>query len=195
MISNAILSSFLVNTNILCFITTGPSKPGNSEVYVICKSYHGQDHLGAAFMDLVLKSTVTAEFRDPVISMHSIPVQFFSKIMQCEEFFISRQIEAIKHNIKTFENVSKGMRNYLHRAKKFICDEFVTRFGLEKLHIKDHLSSSGGKLDGGVPARYTKTHSHNFLSGNFYERQMKKSIHWNDRIKKEGDLFVSSLNF
>ena len=79
----------------------GPSKPGNSEVYVICKNYFGQDKLGPDFMETAMRSTITQNYTDPLLPAEEIPIEFLSKLIDCEEFFICRQIDAIKSNMKT----------------------------------------------------------------------------------------------
>eukprot|EP00794_Sanderia_malayensis_P015800 gene15800-17393_t len=165
----------------------GPSKPGNSEIYVVCKDFYGLENLSQGFIDIVMKCTVTKDYTEPLIEDKCMPKDFMDRIIECEEYFICHQTEAIQANIKAFTNISKGKKWFVQHAKDFFSEEFIKKFQLEPIESKDHIAYSSTNRKSTVANHYTKEHSHNFHVGNFYERQSKKKVQWSEKLQLEDE--------
>ncbi|KAL1474816.1 hypothetical protein MTO96_020461 [Rhipicephalus appendiculatus] len=78
------------------------SKPGNSEVYVVCKSFRGEaltaDHV-TALTNLVADRRALC-----VCGVEDLPADFVSQVEECAQYFKELQERTIRENIQWFQN-------------------------------------------------------------------------------------------
>lgn len=178
------------------FSPLGPSKPGNSEVYIVCKGFVGLDALGEDYFKTVMQRTKVPDFVTPLVPLRDIPETFLSHLVECEEFFIRCQIFTIHSNIDSFKNISKKKRTILNEVKGKICQQFIDNFDLKRIDSKNHVYCKELTRNRKLSSRYTKEHRHNFVTGNFYERIEKNKAAWIERAKSDGIIYTYiSLSF
>lgn len=127
-----------------------------------------------------MQRAIISDFSTPLIPIENFQEEFLSRLVECEGFFIRHQIRAINSNIDSFRNVSKKKRYKIHQIKSQICDEFIENFNLKPLEEDNHVCKKYGRQI--IPGPYTGEHTHNFASGNFYERAERRIASWTQRI-------------
>uniref|UniRef100_A0A2S2NAT7 Cap-specific mRNA (nucleoside-2'-O-)-methyltransferase 2 n=1 Tax=Schizaphis graminum TaxID=13262 RepID=A0A2S2NAT7_SCHGA len=136
------------------------SKPGNSEVYVVCKGYRGR----SAAMPYVQAYYTDDRRRRPsqgggtcMFPLSLVPVEFRQRLYECAKHFADMQMRTIDDNV-----VALPVRGELYRQMKpvqaSICLEFIIRLCLRPIRYKRELTSVslnnfGYKNNRGEPVR------------------------------------------
>ena len=135
-----------------------------------------------------MQRTKQPDFNTPLIPIDNVEEEFLSKLIECEEFFIHHQRQAINENIYTFKKrITPNERHKKNKLKGKISQQFIDYFDLKRLDDDNHISRASGKQP--VPDYYTGEHSRNFSFGNFYERTEMKNASWTKRIDIDGITF------
>lgn len=122
------------------------SKPGNSEVYVVCTGYRGRRVAGPFvrkfFADCRRDNMVATMF-----PLSQIPARFRTQLIECSEYFSRNQIQTIESNI---DAAAAGpdcrLRRYcdMEAVQRSVCREFVVRYGLQPIRRDQRLMTTGG---------------------------------------------------
>lgn len=111
------------------------SKAGNSEVYVVCTGYKGRS-LAIPFV----KSFFSDNHENAMFSLSEIPNDFRTELRECCKYFSDLQIQTIENNIKTLSQREVYYRE-MDVMQSFVCNEFITRYGLRPIRFNQELMS------------------------------------------------------
>lgn len=113
------------------------SKPGNSEVYVVCTGYLGRT-LALPFIRLFFSNV---QQKNAMFVLSQIPCDFRARLLECSTYFSNLQIQAIESNIDAL----------LHKEERYcemeflqwsVCREFIIRYGLRPIRYNQELMTS-----------------------------------------------------
>ncbi|XP_073846114.1 cap methyltransferase 2 [Musca autumnalis] len=165
------------------------SKRGNSEVYVICIDYQKNNEQLKKILPKLREKLNGDNVLLPLFPKASLPKTF---VMQHEimcRFFMNCQTNAIESNIYSFEiKQSKVNIKRLQALRTLVCDEYFTRYKVEKLPEElKILYKYNATIDKGYKTQiYHGSHS---------EREMQKGITMEEQIfqlhKQLNDLYKS----
>ena len=142
-----------------------------------------------------MQRTNSSDFASSLIPLEDIPDCFLSKLLECEEYFIRHQIQAIHSNISSFEQLPGKRKKFINGQKDLICKMFVKNFDLRPLGSNQTVTYMKGASPDKIPSSYCKEHSHNYTSGNFYERLQQKRSTWLERANLDGnEIYFSCKN-
>lgn len=117
------------------------SKPGNSEVYVVCTGYRGR----SSALPFVRKFFSAGDHAAAATFPSSqIPSGFRAQLLECSKYFSDMQIRAIERNI---DALSPDRRERCYRETEAlqwsVCQEFVARYGLRPIRFSRQLGVNG----------------------------------------------------
>ena len=152
------------------FIKPGPSKPGNSEVYVVCEVFSKENCLKSQLFKIFVDAAMNNKMLEADI-FDKIPKTFVNDIMKYVEIFTVRQIHEIKKNLETFKNNNHLIpREELKEIKDYIAKRFLKEFSVYP--IKDVVAPSFVmKMKHGL--FYDRSTASNFKRGSYNERIQK----------------------
>lgn len=113
------------------------SKPGNSEVYVVCTGYLGRT-LALPFVRVFF---LNDQQTNAMFILSQIPCDFRAGLLECSTYFSNLQIQAIESNIEAL----------LHKEERYcemetlqwsVCREFIIRYGLRPIRYNQELMTS-----------------------------------------------------
>lgn len=106
------------------------SKPGNSEIYLICLSFRGQEEI-KPYLN-ILKKYYETGITLAMIRKNDIPHSFIEQIIEYANYFKSFQCDEILNNMKLFETIDND-DFYLKRLKSAVTHYYIENFKLRKL--------------------------------------------------------------
>lgn len=111
------------------------SKRGNSEVYVVCLNYKKKTtNLAEILEKMKDKLNLQNSLLWPLFAKSCLPLDFLRQHEICCRIFMNHQINAIQHNIYTYEiRPHKMIIKRLQNLRKAICNEFYKRYNIQKL--------------------------------------------------------------
>jgi len=113
------------------------SKPGNSEVYVVCLDYCRNL---TTELQTVLYGVYNSNSPDKaIIPLEMIPEDFIDRLLECQTFFIDKQKEEIMDNIRLFQFMSQRDKKHLYFVRNQALEQYFTKFNVEPL-LKGMLS-------------------------------------------------------
>ena len=115
-----LLANLFRKINIIKPVT---SKPGNSEVYIVCTDYNG---ISDADADLLVKSPPTSLIYSP----DTIPKDFLNFLFSTMTSIVNRQSHVIEQNIDWFNNRYKMNAQKIYATKDFVSKEFIKKYGI-----------------------------------------------------------------
>lgn len=118
------------------------SKPGNSEVYVVCKGYRGRS---------VAMPYVQAYYADDqhrkvglggacMFPLSLVPVEFRRKLFECAEHFAHMQIRTIDANVDGLQR-REALYREMKSVQESMCQEFMARLNLRPIRYTQELTS------------------------------------------------------
>ncbi|VVC24978.1 Adrift-type ribose 2-O-methyltransferase domain,Ribosomal RNA methyltransferase FtsJ domain,S- [Cinara cedri] len=123
------------------------SKPGNSEVYVVCTGYLGRE----TALPFIRKFFAANASISPGVSdtmamfpLSQIPSEFRTELRRCSEYYSRLQIETIENNIKALSCKEDSYRE-IETRQWSVCINFVARYGLRPIRYNQELMSSSYK--------------------------------------------------
>lgn len=103
------------------------SRPGNSEIYIVCTGYNG---ISDEMADTLVKSSPTSLIFVP----ESIPTDFLNFVTHTMTSIVDRQSRVIEKNIDWFNNKYKMNAQKMYTTKDFVAREFIKKYGIKKLN-------------------------------------------------------------
>lgn len=113
------------------------SKPGNSEVYVVCTGYSGR----SLALPFVQKFFSTDDHANAMFPLLQIPSDFRTELLECSKYFSDLQIKMIENNIDALSHKERCYRE-MEALQWSVCKEFVVRYGLRPIRYNRELMSS-----------------------------------------------------
>lgn len=104
------------------------SKPGNSEIYLVCQGYHG---ISDELIEQLVHCSPTTLLFDPNI----IPSSFTNFLNESMMSIVNRQIKIINQNISWFQNKYKMNADKMYAAKDFALREYIKKYQIKKIKI------------------------------------------------------------
>ena len=164
----------------------GPSKPGNSEIYVVCqkfsKQYCLESSLFSTFIDAALKKDISLA----VVDFVKVPEHFLSKVKGYVEMSCSIQRETIENHIETYEDLSVKKREEIKFVKHYIAERFLREY---KITPPDEYISSALMMKTKYGSFYDKTASVSYKKGSYNERLSSKECFVD--LKKDSEETIS----
>ncbi|XP_066294233.1 cap-specific mRNA (nucleoside-2'-O-)-methyltransferase 2-like [Branchiostoma lanceolatum] len=155
------------------------SKSGNSEVYVVCVGYSGQEAL-AGHMDKLMSNFKPASHENDLFPCNALPATFTSQLVSCCRQFTELQCETIRENLRLFEAMSEEEAEHIRQARECCAQEYVHRYQLRPIR-KDY------RIYTEAPGRSNFTSDlRKKLQGSFNERQQQALLPWAQKILQEG---------
>jgi cap2 methyltransferase len=106
------------------------SKPGNSEIYVICNDFCGTECIPDKYFDSLVQCPPTSMLFSPEI----VPKQFIAFVVKTMSDIVNRQIDVIEMNIKLFHSKYNINGPKIHVSKDFAYNEYIKRYGIQKMN-------------------------------------------------------------
>ncbi|XP_017764342.1 PREDICTED: cap-specific mRNA (nucleoside-2'-O-)-methyltransferase 2 [Eufriesea mexicana] len=159
-----ILSCCFRNVNVIKPVT---SKEGNSETYVVCTNFKGPTFISPYLEKL--RDHYEYGPKQAIFSKHDIPCEFINTIVECTEFFKSKQLLVIMDNIDTFHYIDPKILQNLKQMQCLVADKYVRDYNVKKLKKGEIV---GNKVILGKS-----------VSINQYKRSLQGS--YNERCKKQ----------
>ena len=156
------------------------SKPGNSELYIVCLEFMGRNAI-KDYLPVLHKNFSENVFDSRnMFFVNDIPKSFIDELQDCAYMFTTLQSETIRRNISLYENPTY---EDAHRASKG--RELCTFMWTDKMDVK--YIRDACRLHPGL-----KFKSQNFTpfystrqTGNFYERLEQMGLPWRQRVELE----------
>lgn len=105
------------------------SKPGNSEIYIICDDFCGTECIPDQYFDSLVQCPPTSILFSPDI----VPKQFVAFITKTMTDIVNRQIDVIETNMKLFHNKYSMNGQKIHAAKDFAYAEYIKKYHIQKM--------------------------------------------------------------
>lgn len=116
------------------------SKPGNSEVYVVCKGYRGR----SVAIPYVQAYYANDRKPDPggasMFPLSLVPVEFRQRLLECAEHFAHMQMRTINANVDGL-SCKEALYREMKPVQASMCREFMSRFGLRSIRYTQELTS------------------------------------------------------
>lgn len=119
------LSTLFKKINVIKPVT---SKPGNSEIYLVCSGYQGVS-------DQVADTLVKSSPIDLIYTPTSVPKDFLGFLTFTMNSIVNRQSHVIEQNIDWFNNKYKMNTQKIYATKEFVAREFIKRYDIKKLLV------------------------------------------------------------
>ncbi|ESP01692.1 hypothetical protein LOTGIDRAFT_139267 [Lottia gigantea] len=117
---------YLLNTTFkqVSVFKPSTSKPGNSEVYIICEHYTAQ-----------LTSDTFQQIFDNEFEVNKplYPESFLKQHVSCCQQFVNYQIEAIEVNIHTYKKLTTEDERWQTSLKEYCQELFITKYNLRRI--------------------------------------------------------------
>lgn len=149
------------------------SKEGNSEVYIVCLDFKGQDYIRpylSAMRQYYENGTVLALFRKI-----DIPNSFIEQIVNIGQFFKYQQCQVIIKNINTFDCEDY---TWVKKIKRAAADYFIVNCGLQRLDTEDLAIVGAGILSGA----YCQVMDNRIFYNSYNDRQKKDHMTPRERL-------------
>ncbi|XP_035685398.1 cap-specific mRNA (nucleoside-2'-O-)-methyltransferase 2-like [Branchiostoma floridae] len=155
------------------------SKSGNSEVYVVCVGYSGQETL-AGHMDKLMENFKPAGHENDLFPCETLPTTFTSQLVSCCRQFTELQCETIQENLRLFDAPSEEMAEHIRQARECCAQEYVHRYQLRPIRKDDRIYTEAA-----TRSQFTSD-LRKQLQGSFNERQQLAQLPWAQKILQDG---------
>eukprot|EP00058_Branchiostoma_floridae_P003283 XP_002588771.1 hypothetical protein BRAFLDRAFT_125627 [Branchiostoma floridae] len=155
------------------------SKSGNSEVYVVCVGYSGQETL-AGHMDKLMENFKPAGHENDLFPCETLPETFTSQLVSCCRQFTELQCETIQENLRLFDAPSEEMAEHIRQARECCAQEYVHRYQLRPIRKDDRIYTEAA-----TRSQFTSD-LRKQLQGSFNERQQLAQLPWAQKILHDG---------
>ncbi|XP_038063786.1 cap-specific mRNA (nucleoside-2'-O-)-methyltransferase 2-like [Patiria miniata] len=160
------------------------SKAGNSEVYVVCLGFIGQQSL-EEYMPSLLSHFGPAECPNAMFPISSIPTSFLVQLRACAATFKDYQMATISENIWLYTHMSEQERHRLTKVREACRTTYVERYAIKSIRKADKICSDASKGQNiRAVGMFTKT-ARKRLHGTFTERQQLDHSHWLQRLNAD----------
>lgn len=114
------------------------SKPGNSEVYVVCKGYRGRS-MALPYVQAFYASHQQPDLNGAMFPLSMVPVEFTRRLLQCSEHFAQLQMYTINSNVEAL-SFKDALYYEMKRTQVTMCREFMSRLGLRPIRCGQELT-------------------------------------------------------
>lgn len=111
----------------------GPSKPGNSEVYVINQGFLKVKCSESVLWKQFLNAAYKMDTELALVDINTMSVSFLRSIKSYVLKSCSAQKTVINDNVKCYEGLSHGEYVKLQQVKNYIATRFVDKFGIHSI--------------------------------------------------------------
>nr|XP_054761341.1 uncharacterized protein LOC129267737 [Lytechinus pictus] len=153
------------------------SKAGNSEVYVLCRSYIGRDNLQPQLQTL-LQHFGPNVGKTPLFSPSLLPSSFVTQLEKCSEKFTNHQMVAIEENLKLYANKDPSPRQHIDRVRKHCVEVFIKRCRLRVARKPQKLMPNYGTK---TCSMFSRNMRHRLL-GSLEEREELGHRSWKEQL-------------
>ena len=174
----------------------GPSKPGNSEVYVVATGFNADLCCNLDLFQLMKEAAYCSS--DPqvigdLIDISKIPVCFLNSLRDYVEESCSLQKEAIQKNLATFEKIDKAEQQNLNKLKDYFARMYIEDYEIKP--IEQYISPMFAMMSSQGQYKNQKQ-CMNSKSGSFNQRTKnhKKSSNSATTPKRNNDELLSFYN-
>ena len=158
-------------------IKPGPSKPGNSEVYVVCQYFMKEQCFNEEIFTALTRSLQKGKIVLPEC-LHRIPKSFMIFLRKYVETSCEKQMQAINKNIEVFYSGEKldDMKDF----REYIAHRFIDEFQITKIndYVAPILSVKGHH------SHYDKREDISYKQGSLNERSADSDQSLLKHIKK-----------
>lgn len=106
------------------------SKPGNSEIYIVCDDFCGTEYFPDGYFDLLAQCQPSSLLFSPDV----IPKAFVSFIIATMTEVVNRQIDVIETNIKLFHNKYNINGPKINASKDFAFENYIKKYKIRKMN-------------------------------------------------------------
>lgn len=167
-------------------IKPGPSKPGNSEVYVVCEGFSTINCSKSSIFNLFVDNAIKKNESEIDIT-NTIPKSFLLNVMKYVKISSNKQKKAISDNLSLFEDQST-LKESLKVTKDYFAKRFLKEFSIYP--IQDFVSPLFVmKCKDGLI--YNRSTALNFKRGSYnerIERSEKKDLEMSGTKEVESDV-------
>jgi len=156
------------------------SKPGNSELYIVCLDFIGRNAIKEYLPVLHKNFSETVFDSRNLFFVDDIPKSFMDELQDCAYMFTTLQSESIRRNITTYEHPTYEDAQRASKGR-----ELTTFMWTDKMDVK--YIREGCRLHPGLKFKsqnFTPYYS-NRQTGNFYERLEQMGLPWRQRVELE----------
>lgn len=158
-------------------IKPGPSKPGNSEVYVVCQYFMKEQCFNEEIFTALIRSLKKGNIVLPDC-LHRIPKSFVIFLRKYVETSCEKQIQAINKNLESFYSGEK--LGDMKDCREYISHRFIDEFQITK--IKDYVAPMLSLK--GHHSHYDKREDISYKHGSLDERSANSDKSLLKHIKK-----------
>ncbi|XP_013407323.1 cap-specific mRNA (nucleoside-2'-O-)-methyltransferase 2 [Lingula anatina] len=179
--SNTICLMYLLNCSFeeVHLYKPATSKPGNSEVYVVCVGFYGRE---------TVHGHIKCKTSNPVFPPSSIPQTFIDQHIKGCEMFKKWQTDTIHRNIKLL-TASPEEKEILNEQQNVAVTMFIEKCHLQAIREEEKIVVP--KKRPHKMAHFASCHpGQRHLEGSYAHRQWQQKLQWKERVLawKEHDL-------
>lgn len=153
------------------------SKEGNSEVYVICLGYKGQE-LMSSWLHVLRKHYGTNITNKALFPKDHIPDTFINEVYDCASLFVRIQTCVINRNLDTFKQPWKINEKENRLIHQLVAENFITKYSVHPFNYF-HVPVVGNNILMMTPALNL---DRRVEDGSFNERQRKLQLNKHDYL-------------
>lgn len=155
------------------------SKEGNSEVYVICLGYKGQEVM-SPWLHVLRKHYGTNITNKALFPKECIPDTFINEVKTCASLFVRIQMSVINRNLETFKYPWKINETQNRIIRQLVSDNFIVRYNVCPLNFL-HMPVIGNNILMMTPALNL---DRRVEDGSFNDRQRKTQLNRHDSLQE-----------
>ncbi|XP_041471524.1 uncharacterized protein LOC121421008 isoform X2 [Lytechinus variegatus] len=153
------------------------SKAGNSEVYILCRSYIGRENLQPQ-LPILLQHFGPNVGETPIFSPTNLPSSFVTQLEKCSEKFTNHQMAAIEENLKLYTNKDPSPRQHIDGVRKHCVEVFIKRCRLRVARKPQKLMPNYGTKTCSMFSRNMRHRLH----GSLEEREELGHRSWKEQL-------------
>lgn len=119
------------------------SKPGNSEVYVVCTGYRGRS-LAEPFVRTYFDESGGPRQDAATLRLSQIPDGFRAALHECASYFSRMQMLMIDGNVDAWWSGKEDRHRDMEPVRRAVCAEFVARYGVRPIRAGREIMPGGG---------------------------------------------------
>lgn len=115
------------------------SKPGNSEVYVVCKGYRGRS-VAIPYVQAYYANDRQSDPRGAsMFPLSLVPVDFRRRLLECAKHFAYMQMRTINANVDGLPR-REAIYREMKSVQESMCQKFMSRLGLRSIRYTQELT-------------------------------------------------------
>ncbi|ELT90643.1 hypothetical protein CAPTEDRAFT_170160 [Capitella teleta] len=162
------------------------SKPGNSEVYVLCQNFLG---VSTEVLD-ALKKAIDRKSPLTIFSRSQIPDTFIEQHRKCCQFFIQHQIKTITENVHLYSNMNQERKLHLESQRLCFIDMFMERYRLSSIDTSLRIFNERKPLKSLRRAAISRSRH----TGSYLSRKHDLNLPWPQRLALYSQMELSLTN-